>query len=545
MRRIEAPEVARRYREGEEIALLDVREQWDFCQGHALLASSCPLSSLEMAVPALVPCKASPVVVLDDDAAEENGLAVRAARKLASHGYEDVSVLDGGLSGWVGAGYSAFTGIHAFSKLFGEVVEHDAGLKSVTAEQLAGAQQESEGVIVVDVRSPDEYRRSTLPGSINIPAGELLRSLPDIAADARQSVVLHCGGRTRGIIAAQTVVAAGLPHPVSVLENGTIGWRLSGRETVPGPEQASHEQPQPAGSGLRLALDRLYGASGAREIDDTGLAELIAHSQSRATYFFDVRSAAEFDTGHHPLARHAPAGQLVQETDSFMAVRNARVVLFDDLGDRAAFAAYWLWRMGWRDIAWIPLDRCPQPPLVDEPDKDNGCPAGFDPAELVEPQALDRMLAGREAAVIDLSSSLDYEKGHVPGAHFAIRSKLSAEAIETLGRPRLVVLTSEDGVRAMLAKPEVSELFAGPVAVLRGGNRAWCEAGFGLEAGARSLLHPAQDMRRSIYDGSADLLAAMKGYIDWEVALVNTARTEDYLPFALPDEDLPDEDLPD
>jgi hypothetical protein len=47
-------------------------------------------------------------------------------------------------------------------------------------------------------------------------------------------------------------------------------------------------------------------------------------------------------------------------------------------------------------------------------------------------------------------------------------------------------------------------------------------------------------MRRSIYDGSADLLAAMKGYIDWEVALVNTARTEDYLPFALPDEDLPD-----
>src|SRR6185437_12143681 len=46
----------------------------------------------------------------------------------------------------------------------------------------------------------------------------------------------------------------------------------------------------------------------------------------------------------------APGGQLVQATDTWVGVRNARIVLVDDTGVRARMAAAWLRQMGHRDV---------------------------------------------------------------------------------------------------------------------------------------------------------------------------------------------------
>lgn len=48
-----------------EIALLDVREEGVFAEGHILLASNAPLSHLEMHVPALLPRQSVRIVVCD------------------------------------------------------------------------------------------------------------------------------------------------------------------------------------------------------------------------------------------------------------------------------------------------------------------------------------------------------------------------------------------------------------------------------------------------------------------------------------------------
>ena len=534
LRTVKARDVTTRYRDGCEISLLDVREQWSYSRGHALLASSCPFSSLELMIEDLVPRKSAPIVVMDDGAGTGNNLAVRAAARLSGLGYDNVSVLAGGAPGWAAAGFALFAGVHAFSKLFGEVVEHDDAPPTLTADQLAEDLTQNAENIVIDVRPPEEFQRASLPCSINIPAGELLRSLQTIAPDANTPIVVHCGGRTRGIIAAQTLIAAGVPNPVLLLENGTIGWRLSGRDTVAG-----------VGSLRRIAIaqtapvngqsgSNFVAASGAREIDSTGLADTIAQTPTRTTYFLDVRSRAEFDRGHHPRARHVPAGQLVQETDQFLATRNARLVLFDDAGDRAAFAAYWLRRMGWPDISWFFLADCTPTMLVTSVDDEPAPALPIDRVDLVTPAAAKTMLALGDAVIIDLSSSLAYEKGHVPGAHFAIRAQIRAETMTRLGSQSDLILTSEDGARAALASADISEIHAGRIRVLEGGNQGWRATGFALETGPTSMLHSPRDVRRSIYEGSSDLSAAMQGYIDWEEALVETAKGEDYLPFDLP-----------
>jgi phage shock protein E len=54
------------------------------------------------------------------------------------------------------------------------------------------------GALVIDVRSPDEFRSGHVPTALNIPLGELGESLPRRVKDKNQVLLLHClsGGRS-------------------------------------------------------------------------------------------------------------------------------------------------------------------------------------------------------------------------------------------------------------------------------------------------------------------------------------------------------------
>jgi phage shock protein E len=54
------------------------------------------------------------------------------------------------------------------------------------------------GALVIDVRSPEEFRREHLPQAINIPLGDLGDGVPQRVKDKEQVLLLHClsGGRS-------------------------------------------------------------------------------------------------------------------------------------------------------------------------------------------------------------------------------------------------------------------------------------------------------------------------------------------------------------
>src|SRR5260221_13983575 len=84
-------------RDGPEVGLIDVREEGVFSEaGHPFFANSVPLSRLELMIRDLVPRKLTRIVVHDGG---EEGLAERAAAKLALMGYRDISGLAGGRGG--------------------------------------------------------------------------------------------------------------------------------------------------------------------------------------------------------------------------------------------------------------------------------------------------------------------------------------------------------------------------------------------------------------------------------------------------------------
>lgn len=74
---------------------------------------------------------------------------------------------------------------------------------SFVSEEIA-RQHLANGALVIDVRSPEEFRSGQVPNAINIPLGELREKLPAQVKDKGQVLLLHClsGGRS-GLAQAQ------------------------------------------------------------------------------------------------------------------------------------------------------------------------------------------------------------------------------------------------------------------------------------------------------------------------------------------------------
>src|SRR6188474_1234762 len=105
MRKIDAVRLKAALHDGGEIALLDAREEVPFDARHLLMAACVPLSRLELLVDACVPRRSVRVMWCDDG----EGLAKRAAARMAALGYTDVSVLAGGIAAWEAAGFRIYS----------------------------------------------------------------------------------------------------------------------------------------------------------------------------------------------------------------------------------------------------------------------------------------------------------------------------------------------------------------------------------------------------------------------------------------------------
>ena len=496
--------------DGQELALLDIREEGVFSESHLLFASSLPLSRLEFGIDALVPRRGTRIVLCDDG----DGLAERAATRLAELGYGDVSVLDGGTGAWERAGYVLFSGVYVPSKAFGEYVEETCHTPNITAGELKARLDAGDDMVVLDSRPMDEFRRMNIPTAIDVPGAELAYRVYDIAPSPDTTVVVNCAGRTRSIIGAQSLIKAGIPNPVMALRNGTMGWELAGLTLERG-----NERPPPPVSAEGLALAqagaaRVAARRGIETVDRDRLAQWRAERDRRSLFLLDVRGVDEYEAGHLAGSRPIPGGQLVQTTDAVIGTRNARVVLIDDTGVRAQMTASWLVEMGWPEVALYRLD-----PATDPIEAGPWRPAvlGLETAaaRAIGVEKLAAGLADGSMAAVDLGGSRAYLAGHIPGAGFALRSRLDG-ALDRLPRAETVVLTSEDGRLARLAAGEHGDGFA----YLDGGTEAWTAAGRPLAQGKELMLDSPDDVWLRPYDRGGDVAQAMNAYLEWELQLV-------------------------
>lgn len=506
----DAAEIQQALRQQQEVALVDVRDEALYAQGHPLFAVNIPLSKLELEWLDRIPRRDTAVTLYDNG----TGLAQAAAARAAAWGYSNIALLDGDLAGWQAAGGELFIDVNSPSKAFGELVEHDNQTPSLSAERVDALLRARADVVVLDARRFDEYHTMSIPGGISVPGGELVLRVRDIAPSPDTTVIVNCAGRTRSIIGTQSLVNAGIRNPVYALRNGTIGWTLAG---------LALEQQQSRRYGAASADAHRHAQAQARQVAEaTGVARIDAatlarwQQEARTTYLFDVRDAEAYSAGHLPGSRHVPGGQLVQETDHYASVRGARIVLVDDDGVRASMTASWLAQMGWQTAVLDGLQPqdfsvtggwTPQLPAVA-------------PAQTLSPQQLDDWLRQGDTQLLDLTTHANHIKSHIPGAAWLLRSTLQQQGKALLPTAERYVLTCGSSLLAGYAVEQVEALTGKPVFVLAGGNAAWRAAGLETTAGEEALLSPAIDRYRRPYEGTDIEPAVMQAYLEWEYGLV-------------------------
>ena len=503
--------------DGNELALLDVREEGQFGEGHLLFATPLPYSRLELGIGALVPRKSARIVLCDDG----DGVAERGVKRLNAIGYADVSVLAGGNPAWAAAGFAIFKGVNVPSKLFGELVEHVYDTPRITVTELAQMKQRNEDFIIVDGRPFTEYNKMNIPGGICCPNAELPLRIRQLVNNPKTKIVVNCAGRTRSIMGAQTLLNFGIENPVVALENGTQGWVLADFELERGATRKYPEQIEAAAlPGLQASAQRLLARFKVSTVTAQQVASWLSET-NRSLYVLDVRTPEEFAAGSLPGAMHAPGGQLVQATDAWVGVRNARIVLADSEGVRAPVVAAWLKQLGC-DVTVLEGGvnsglKLPAPPKATLP-----------ALPKISADELRQALADNSCSAFYLGPSMNYRKQHVPGSRWSIRSRLVKDA----GDAKRVVLITRDTDVAQAAAIDLKEAGITDVKLLEGGLATWTNAGYPLEASPGTPPDAeCIDYLFFVHDRHLGNREAMKQYLAWETGLIKQLDDQDKASF--------------
>ena len=515
-----------RLAEDAPIALIDVRDPPDYNASHIVGASLIPRRMLEVELSDAVPHPDTPIVLCDEDEWRVHYAAATVERM----GYTDVSTLSGGTNRWAFLDLPTEWGVNVPSKDFGERVEVVHHVPEIDADDLHARIERGDPLVILDTRTPEEYRRSCIPGGRSMPGGELAFRITDVLENAPEdaTVVVNCAGRTRSIIGTRVLQRMSLEREVVGLKNGTAGWMLAGHELEFGADRDA--LPAVTAEGRVAAEEyarRCAEEDGVQLIGVEQLDQLRARSESESVYFIDVRTDTEHEVGHIPGFRWFPGGQAVQRSDDLAIVHHAPIVFACDGVARAALTASWYRQMGHQHIyafeggtgAWTAAGRTlergrlrTEPALLIE---------ARDSVNQIEPRAI---YDASDGITIHVGTSQEFAEGHPPGAHWAPRASLERDIQELAPDVETpIIVICEGGQQSLLAALTLLRLGRKSVSVIGGGMAAYREAGLALEVGLTGVMSPPSDI---LTFGPQRGYADMQHYLRWETALGEKYQTE-------------------
>ncbi len=511
-------------------ALIDVREPGEYNASHIPGSSLIPRRMLEFDLDAAVPHPGSLVVLCDDDGRR----VARAAETVENMGYSQVAWLEGGINRWMSLDHPTEWGVNVPSKDFGEKMEVVHHVPEIDAIELRSRMDRGDKMVILDTRTPEEYRRFCIPGGRSLPGGELALRITDVTADLDPdtTVVINCAGRTRSIIGTRILQRMGLDRDIVGLKNGTSGWVLAGYDLESGADR--DQLPDVTESGRAAAeayAERCAIEDGVRLIDVAALDELVTRSQRESVYFIDVRTADEYDRGRIQGFRWFPGGQCVQRSDDVAVVKNAPIVFCCDGKARATLTASWYRQLGYEEVyaldggtgAWEAAGRPLEPGLSVGASFD-GSISGLGESPLLADarDAVPLIGAGSlhddgSAVVLFVDTSRDFARGHVPGARWVPRGWLEWQVGEHVpSTDSRVVVTCGDGRQSLLAAATLKEMGYYNVAALEGGMLSWRARGLPIEEGLSGVMRTPADI---VFSGPDRTYADMQHYLRWETEL--------------------------
>lgn len=190
----------------EGAVVVDARTNEQFDEAHipGALSASAYDTGFATKIARIVPGDADLIVVAASDGYEHE-----AADLLASVGLEIRGFLSGGMTAW---------------RSEERPVER---IEIADPEELGRRLDADPELVVLDVRDPDEFAAGHVPGSVNIPYGELPGRLGEVPSGP--TIATICSGGKRSGLAASILQRKGIGPLIHVAHGGVATWRRLGR----------------------------------------------------------------------------------------------------------------------------------------------------------------------------------------------------------------------------------------------------------------------------------------------------------------------------
>lgn len=268
-------------------------------------------------------------------------------------GYTNVRNLSGGLNGWINSGLP-LAGVPAQTTAFDletALADYLAGLpntfNAVRPADLAAELAVENDLVLVDVRSSDEYAEGFIEGAINIPLQELTAHL-DMLPDLDANIVVYCGSGHRSALAMTALNLLGYTRARSMI-SGTNAWTSAGNPLsteLPVIEAGTRPAFDPEllalVEGFITAIPTGYYVVRAPDLS----VELIENPPA----LIDVRTDSEWEAGRIEGAVHISLRDFFANLDQLPADMTTPVVLYDNPTHRSSIALAFLRLLGYENV---------------------------------------------------------------------------------------------------------------------------------------------------------------------------------------------------
>lgn len=277
---------------------IDVRDVFAFEKSHIKGALNLPLEVLAQQINAI---PANRMVIVYDETGKKGHQALRT---LLGAGFKDITNISGG-----------HTSLQRQARTVGfkhiQVNLLPVELKSLVeetakAEEKTVAKAKDENsLLIVDVRTPEEFEDGAYPDAINIPLDELMERLSEFGENASREIVVYCASGARSAYAQRMLMQVGYTN---VKNGGGIGAMMARRNTKPATGSASNEP-----------------------------------------VVVDVRTPEEFHSGAFPGAINIPLDEL-QQRISELGSQSRDITLYCASGARSAYGQRVLQQLGFTQV---------------------------------------------------------------------------------------------------------------------------------------------------------------------------------------------------
>lgn len=331
--------------------LIDVRTPEEWAKGYIAGAVHMPLQGLMSYVDELPEAKDANIVVYCGVGHRGN----IAATMLRTLGYTNIRNLSGGIGGWTTAGLplegvpeaEAAPAFDLNAALTGYFAGLPGSFNAIRVPDVAAAIAANPDLILVDVRTADEYAEGHFAGAINIPIAELTDHL-DLLPNQDADIIVYCGSGHRSALGMMTLNLLGYNKALSML-GGVKAIADSAIPLVTEPVEVTAGAAPAIDPALLAAVDAYVKAIPAGyytiSADDLNVA-LVENPPA----VIDVRTEAEVAKGKIEGAQSLTLSAFMASPDQWPQDLAAPVVIYDSDGHRSAMAMVAMQLLGYENV---------------------------------------------------------------------------------------------------------------------------------------------------------------------------------------------------